>query len=252
MIDGFDGNERHYAGLVARASGNSDPLPRSDGKAVSTAIGLRPISTLRNPLPDPLNLVSDREEGPGHGRLQPCLVLRRRSRQCAPPRMAALSRIPVAATPWPSGESRWELVVRSRRVPISSRPGTPAKGTVERPSEQPCFPRWLDQDLFPSAVARTMGSTSSGRRRRRARIRCARMLTGHSKGRCGNACSASGTRKRRAPPLKSGTPLSISACSATCWRFRQSRGQGEILVPACHERSASGSGTTSPEIALDR
>ena len=44
-------------------------------------------------------------------------------------------------------KAAWELVVRSRRVPFLRSLVRPLKARQSRPSEQPCFPRWLDKDF---------------------------------------------------------------------------------------------------------
>ena len=61
VIDGFDGNERYYAGLVAEHLGIPIHFRDLTGKMFDPAWAEADVHTAE-PLANPLNLVSDRKE----------------------------------------------------------------------------------------------------------------------------------------------------------------------------------------------
>ena len=147
VIDGFDRNERYYAGLVAEHLGISIHLRDLTGKTFDHNWAETAVHT-PEPVANPLNLVSDCEEyqtmagysrvwfygeGPDNAlrpEWQPYLAYLIGQRQ--------FGRVAKTA---------WELVIRSRRMPYLRRMMRPFKAWWSGQSEQSPFPKWLDQNF---------------------------------------------------------------------------------------------------------
>jgi asparagine synthase (glutamine-hydrolysing) len=147
VIDGFDGDERHYASLVAEHLGIPIHFRDLTESALDSDWAEADVHT-SEPLANPLNLVSDREEyrtmatysrvwfygeGPDNAlrpEWRPYVdhLLRRRH-------FGRLSK------------TAGELVIRSRRIPFLRGLIRPLKNWWSGQSEQSPFPDWLNRDL---------------------------------------------------------------------------------------------------------
>ena len=145
VIDGFDRNERYYAGLVAERLGIPIHFRDLSGKIFDPAWAEAGVHT-PEPVANPLNLVSDREqyhamagysriwfygEGPDNAlrpEWRPYLAYLVQQRH--------LGRLAKTAI---------ELVVGSRRIPFLRRLVRPLKSWWSGQLEQAPFPEWLDQ-----------------------------------------------------------------------------------------------------------
>ena len=226
VIDGFDGNERHYAGLVAEHLGIPIHFRDLTKNIVDPTWAQADIHT-PEPLASPLNLVSDRREhqamvgysrvwfygeGPDNALRPEWLpylkyLWRQRSFSCL-------------------AKTAGELVLRSRRIPFLRRLGRFLKTRWNGQSELARFPEWLNQDLTSRLRLRERWDHIQVRSTAPSPHPLRPKPTGHSNSRYGSLCSVSVTRRPLAQPLRSVTLLSIYACSATCWRSPQSRGLG--------------------------
>ena len=147
VIDGFDSNERHYAGLVAERLGIPIHFRDLTGKLYNRDWAETAVHT-PEPVANPLNLVSDLEDCramAGYSRVWfygegPDNALRFEWRTYLAYLMGQRHFGRLAKT-------AWELVVRSRRVPFLRSLVRPLKARQSRPSERPCFPGWLDKDF---------------------------------------------------------------------------------------------------------
>ena len=147
VIDGFDRNERYYAGLVAEHLGIPIHFRDLTGKTFDAAWVEANVRTAE-PLANPLNLISDRKEYQamaGFSRVWfygegPDNALRPEWR----PYLAYLIQqrhfVRLAKT-------TSHLIVGSRRVPFLRRLLRPLKAKWSGQSEQSSFPEWLNQDL---------------------------------------------------------------------------------------------------------
>ena len=147
VIDGFDRNERYYAGLVAERLGIPIQFRDLSGKMFDPTWAEAGIHTAE-PTANPLNLVSDRQqyqamagysrvwfygEGPDNAlrpEWQPYLAYLIGRRHFG--RLA---------------KTVWELVVQSRRVPFLGRLVRPLQARWRRQTERSLFPKWLNQDF---------------------------------------------------------------------------------------------------------
>jgi asparagine synthase (glutamine-hydrolysing) len=147
LIDGFDRNERYYAGLVAERLGIPIHVRDLSGKIFDPAWTEAGVHT-PEPVANPLNLVSDREQYQamaGYSRVWfygegPDNALRPEWRQCFAYLMGRrhFGRLAKTAV---------ELVVRSRRIPFLRRLVRPLQARWSGQSERSPFPEWLNQDF---------------------------------------------------------------------------------------------------------
>jgi asparagine synthase (glutamine-hydrolysing) len=168
VIDGFDRNERYYAGLVAEHLGIPIHFRDLTGKVVDPAWTETAVQT-PEPVKNPMNLVSDRGEyramteysrvwffgeGPDNAlrpEWRPYLAYLRRRRQFA--RMA---------------KTAGELVIRSRRIPYLRRMANLLKARWSGESEQSHFPGWLERDFASRLQLRERWEENV----RSSRVRC--------------------------------------------------------------------------------
>ncbi len=147
VIDGFDGDERYYAGLVAEHLGIPIRFQDLTGSAIDPNWAKTSVRT-PEPVSDPMNLVSDRREyqlageysrvwfygeGPDNAlrnEWKPYLSYSLRQRHFA--RLARNS---------------WELVVRSRRIPFLRGILAPLKNRWQGHSEKSGYPQWLNREF---------------------------------------------------------------------------------------------------------
>ncbi len=147
VIDGFDGDERYYAGLVAEHLGIPINFRDLTGRMFDPNWEVNAFHT-PEPVASPVNFPSDWEqyramaqhsrvwfygEGPDNAlrhewRLHFSDLVRRR-------KFARLVK------------SGWESVIRSRRVPFVSRLSRQLRTLWNRQSEWPSFPEWLNPDF---------------------------------------------------------------------------------------------------------
>jgi asparagine synthase (glutamine-hydrolysing) len=154
VIDGFDGNERYYAGLVAEHLGIPIHFEDLTGRVIDPNWSETTVHT-PEPLSDPMNLVAGHREyqlAGGHSRVwlygegpdnalrnewKPYLSHSIQQRQFG--RMA---------------RNAWELVVRSRRIPFLRGILQPLKRRWQGESEKAAYPAWLDPDFASRLLLR--------------------------------------------------------------------------------------------------
>jgi asparagine synthase (glutamine-hydrolysing) len=147
VIDGFDRNERYYAGLVAERLGIPIRFHELSGKIYDSAWAEAGVHT-PEPVANPLNLVSDREQYQamaGYSRVWfygegPDNALRHEWRPC-------LTYLAGRRHFGRLAKTAVELVVRSRRVPFLRRLVRPLQARWSGQSERSPFPDWLDRDF---------------------------------------------------------------------------------------------------------
>jgi len=147
VIDGFDGNERYYAGLVAERLGISIQFRDLTGKTVDTGWTETTVHT-PEPVANTMNLVSDRKEYQAIARYSrvwfygegPDNALRYEW----PPYLSDLIRRRDFGR---LADDIGELILRSRHIPFLSRMLRPFKVRRRGKPEQAHFPAWLDDDF---------------------------------------------------------------------------------------------------------
>ncbi len=147
VIDGFDGNERYYAGLVGQHLGIPIRFQDLTGNAIDPDWAKSSVRT-PEPVSDPMNLVADRREYQLAGEYSrvwfygegPDNALRNEWK----PYLA------YSVRRWQFGRlarNGWELMLRSRRIPFLRKTLTPFKNRWQGQSEKSRYPQWLNQDF---------------------------------------------------------------------------------------------------------
>jgi asparagine synthase (glutamine-hydrolysing) len=147
VIDGFDGNERYYAKLVADHLRIAIHFQDLTGKAIDPDWAKTSVCT-PEPVSDPMNLVSERREyqlAGEHSRVWfygegPDNALRNEWRPyfSYSVRRRHFGRL---------ARNAWELVLRSRRIPFLRGMLAPLKNRWHGQSEKSGYPRWFNQDF---------------------------------------------------------------------------------------------------------
>jgi asparagine synthase (glutamine-hydrolysing) len=147
VIDGFDRNERYYAGLVAERLGIPIQFQDSSGKMFDPAWADTGVHTAE-PVANPLNLVSDREAYQamaGYSRVWfygegPDNALRHEW----PPYLSDLLRRREYGR---LAKNVCEMIVRSRHIPFLPRILRPFKVWWRGKPDSIHFPAWLDREF---------------------------------------------------------------------------------------------------------
>lgn len=251
VIDGFDRNERYYAGLVAERLAIPIQFRDLSGKMFDPTWAEAGIHTAELTA-NPLNLVSDRRqyqamagysrvwfygEGPDNAlrpEWQPYLAYLIGRRHFG--RLA---------------KTVWDLVVRSRRVPFLGRLVRPLQARWRGQTERSGVPKWLNQDFAsrlhlrerwedieqPAPQCPHPMRPGAYRSIRKSTLGTSVQPVRHrSNGRC---------RGIQAPVCRS-TPAPLHAGSP-----RNPVGQGKIPFTSCHAWGAARPGNPPPQVPLD-
>lgn len=145
VVDGFDGNEQYYAGLVAEHLGIPIDFQDLTGRVIDPNWAESRVST-PEPVTDPMNLVFDRREYralAGSNRVWfygegPDNALRNEWRPyfAYAVRQRHFGRL---------AKNAWDLVVRSRRIPFLRGILRPLKNRWRGEVEKADYPQWLDR-----------------------------------------------------------------------------------------------------------
>jgi asparagine synthase (glutamine-hydrolysing) len=238
VIDGFDRNERYYAGLVAERLGIPIQFHDLSGKIYDPAWAEAGVHT-PEPVANPLNLVSDREAYQamvGYSRVWfygegPDNALRHEW----PPYLSDLLRRRDYGR---LAKNICEMIVRSRHIPFLPRILRPFKRWWRGKPEPAHFPAWLQQDF-----ASRLRLRERWEKNQHAPMACPHPRRPEAyrsfEGSLWENLFRQFDRKQLAPLPTSGTPLLTCAFCATCWPFLWSPGAGKNISCAvpCAEYS---------------
>lgn len=162
VIDGFDGNERYYAGSAARYLGIPIQFRDLTGRTFDPDWEDSGVHT-PEPVPSPMNLLSDRREFQAmaeHGRVWfygegPDNALRHEWRV----HFSALIRQRQMGR---SAKDAWESVVRSRQIPFVARLARWLRRWCTGKSERSVFPEWLQPDFTSRLLLRARWEENAG------------------------------------------------------------------------------------------
>jgi asparagine synthase (glutamine-hydrolysing) len=154
VIDGFDRNERHYAGLVAKHLAIPIQFRDLGGKIFDPTWAEAGVHTAE-PTANPLNLVSDRQQYQAMARFSRVWFYGEGPDNALRPEWQAYLAYLMGRRHFGRlAKTVWDLVVRSRRIPFLGRLVRPLRARWRGQSELSIFPGWLDQDFVERAHLR--------------------------------------------------------------------------------------------------
>jgi asparagine synthase (glutamine-hydrolysing) len=147
VIDGFDGNERYYAGLVARHLGIPITFHDLTGNVIDPAWAETSART-PEPVVDPMNLVADRREYQLASEYSRVWLFGEGPDNALRNEWKAYLSYSIRKRHFGRlARNAWELVVRSRRIPFLRSILSPLKNRWQGQSEKAGYPQWLNQDF---------------------------------------------------------------------------------------------------------
>jgi asparagine synthase (glutamine-hydrolysing) len=154
VIDGFDGNERYYAGLVTEHLGIPIHFQDLTGKTFDPDWEGAGIHTAE-PVANPLNLSADRRAYATTARYnRVCLYGEGPDNALRPEWRPYLAYLVGQRRFGLLAKAALELVIKSRRIPFLRRTLSSIKARWTGKSEQSVFPQWLNHDFLSSLSLR--------------------------------------------------------------------------------------------------